>query len=1074
MNSKKMFKPSQLALATAFALGLAGQAAASETASSMRGAIVGPNGQAVSDATITIIHQPTGTVTELDANDNGIFNARGLRVGGPYAVVISSDTFQDEYQEGLYIGVGEALRLNTQLKTNDGVERIVVSGSSLPFRTAGSNSEFGEDDIASAPGTNRDLKDVLRQNPMANVSSDGSRMSVAGINPKFNSFVVDGVGQNDDFGLASNGYPTQRSPISIDAVESVALNTSPMSARYGGFSGAQVNAVTKSGTNELSGTMFYEYAGDNLAGKPEQTNGNRSAQDFEESTFGGTIGLPLIKDRLFFFGSYERFDSPRDNYYGASDDPNFDRDSGVNSEQLERVIAAAAGYGLNDLGDYARQQNSKDEKILAKLDWNINDDHRASYTYQRTDGQSTSGTSTSSSFRFASHWFETRQKLETHAFNLYSDWTHNLSTDLKVAYKDQRNEHNPVHDLGIGSVEITTVGDDGQNKSIIFGTERSRHANELDNQNLEIRFVADYQLGDHALAFGVQHNRLDIFNQFAQDALGRFRFDSIENFENGQLDRFDWKGTRSGDIDDAGASFDMNTTALFVENTWDVTYDLELTFGLRYERIGMSDTPELNENFVKRYAGETHHGVYVSENIGNTTTFDGQDIWLPRFGAKYQLTDDIALRGGVGRFAGGYPNVWMSNSFSNDGHTLLTGSGWRSDAWGDWDGQFTLPDEHWGELPEGSEGFVNAIDENFKLASDWRFNLGFDANLDLGLLGDNWYFGGEYLYIKRENDIKYVDLARKAVERDGEHAADFTGRKLYQNYDYLTEEVCSASYGCRYDLMLTNADEDGYSEVLSLALSKQFDNGLRFSAAYAHQNVKEGNQGSSSTANSNYEFAWSDYDRHSTALGTSPYEQKHRVTMTLGYDAELLAGYNSSFNFFYEATSGDNYSYTMRGCGMDCGSLNADAAWNDGNVLAYIASQADIDAGRVILDGMTQDQYFAAVNGAGLTHGAYAPKGAGNLDWNHRLDFRFLQQLPGFTANHRAEMYFDISNVLNLLNSDWGQQQYSQYGSKRLMDYSYDAVNDTYTYSSLNTGDAGTVSQRASAWEMKLGVRYRF
>lgn len=1052
-HKMKSFKSKKIALAIALSLTVAGQASASETASSMRGAIVGPAGHAVTDATITIIHQPTGTVTEVEVNESGLFHARGLRVGGPYAIAISSDVFQDEYQDNVFLNVGETLRLNTELKTSQNMERMVITGASVPFRTSGANSEFSEQDIANAPGVSRDLKDVLRQNPMANVSADGVTLSVAGLNPKFNSFVVDGVSQNDDFGLNANGYPTQRSPISIDAVESVALNTSPFSARYGGFSGAQINAVTKSGTNEISGTVFVEHTSDSLAGSPYSLDGEKITQDFEENTWGATLGMPIIKDKLFFFGSYESFDSPQQASYGPAG-AGYPNDNDVTIEEVNRIQGIARDvYGLNDIGGYSASPIEQDEKILAKLDWNINDDHRASYTYQYTQGNMTNGMTSNSSYDFnlSSMWYNKRETLKTSSFNLYSDWTDDFSTDFKVAYKDQRAENNQITPTGIGEVQINT-----EHGGVRFGTEQNRHANELDNQNLEIRLVADYFMGDHQLSFGAQYNDLSIFNLYGRHALGTWQFDSIEDFQNGVVNRFNYRGTESGDIRDGAAEFGIKNTALFIEDVWEVNYDLELTFGLRYEQINMSDSPEYNENFDDRYG------------FDNTATMDGQNILLPRVGAKYTLTDDVVLRGGFGRYTGGSPNVWMANSFSNDGVSMLDLGYWDPS----WDLDF-------GQVPGGAQdalvggdGWVNALDHDFKMSSDWRISVGFDSTWDFGeTLGDDWYFGGEFLYIKRENDIKYVDLARRAIlDGEGNNVTDFNGRIMYEHFDALTGETCTSN--CRTDLLLTNADEDGYSKVLTFSLSKRFDNGLRYSSSYTYQDVQEGNQGSSSTANSNYEYIVTDYDRHSTTMGTSPYEQKHRFVTTLGFDAEIFSGYNSSFNLFYEASSGDNVSYMMNGTyDGDGNNLRANGT---GAYLAYIPTMADIDLGRVVLDGINQADFFAAMNKFGLSGGSFAGKGAGSTDWNHRMDFRFVQELPGFTDKQNGELYFDVKNVLNLLNSDWGQQTYVGHSTHRLVDFSYDQDNDVYTYSKLNDNNAESINARASAWEIKLGMRYRF
>ncbi|WP_119967888.1 TonB-dependent receptor [Shewanella japonica] len=1050
-------KISRLALATCFALGVVSlPATASQTASNIRGHIVGPMGNAVTDATITIIHEPTGTVTEVPVGADGQFAARGLRVGGPYIIKVGSDEFADDVEQGLFLNVGETLRFNRELKSAADIERIGVVGNANYYRSAGSNSEFGADDIANSPSINRDLKDVLRQNPMAVVGNDGISMSVAGINPRFNTFVVDGVSQNDDFGLNSNGYPTQRSPISIDAVESVALNTSPFTARSGGFSGAQVNAVTKSGTNELSGTMFWETTNDSMAGDgKDQITGEALKQDFEETTFGGTIGFPLIKDKLFFFGSYENFDAPQAAEWGPAG-AGFPNDSNVTLDELNRINSIASSvYGLDNIGSYNATPQEKDEKILAKLDWNINDDHRASLTYQKTVGNMTNRVSDTEGYlNLSSYWYDKEEDFESYAAIVYSDWSHDFTTEFKVAYKDTVSSSNPVDNLGIGQVAVRT-----DNGTVTFGTERSRQSNELDNQNLEVRFVGDYYLDEHKIGFGFQYNSIDVFNLFAQDTMGTWDFDSIEDFERGIVDRFRYQNALSGNPDDVAAQFNMETLALFLEDTWEINYDLEMTFGVRYERIMMSDSPELNSNFVDRYG------------FANNSTMDGLDIWLPRIGLNYVLTDDVTLRGGVGRYSGGYPTVWMSNSFSNDGNSLLSYTGGWNDAWG-------TPD--FGNVPGeaqdglvGGDGNTNSLDPNFELPSDWRVSVGFDSTWDLGALGQDWFFGGEFLYIQKENDVTWVDLSRRKVRTDD------TGRVIYETWDPLANNG-QGGHTERSDLMLTNADTDGSSKTLSFSLAKNWDMGLNMRFGYAYNQVDEGNQGSSSTAGSNYQYPIVGADRNGTTMGPGYYETPHRFTLSLGYDTELFAGYNSSFNMFYEARQGNPMSWVLgsyndRGFGDQ-----GDYAYSDA-YLPYIPTGAD-DANVEYAGGLTYEEFKKAIDelGLGKYAGGLIDKGTHNQPWVHQLDFRFTQELPGFTQKHKGMLYFDVKNVLNLLNDDWGKVQYQSYGNKVLVDHSYDAETGVYTYSTpfgqdgIDTSNFNTYDINQSAWQIKVGVKYMF
>ncbi|RLV61193.1 TonB-dependent receptor [Parashewanella curva] len=1042
-------KISSVALALCMAYGLAAPAMA-DTASNMRGHITNTSGVAVTDVTVSIVHEPTGSIRKVKVDSNGNFSARGLRVGGPYKIILDSESLADDTIEGVYLNVGETFRLNRSLSSQDQIESFSVVGSASLVDYADANY-FGAQAIENSPSIDRDLKDTLRQNPFAVVSDggDGSILSVAGLNPKYNSFVVDGVTQNDDFGLNGNGYPSQRSPISVDAVQSVALDIAPFSARKGGFSGAQVNVVTKSGTNEVEGSVFYEYSSDKLAGrKAENDEGDVLENRFQEKTYGLTLGMPIIEDKLFFFGSYEKFDAPTVQEYT----PGGANPTKTTPEQLAQVKQIAANkYGLSNIGVADNTPVEKDEKLLLKVDWTINDAHRASFTHQSTVGNRTHNTSNSRRLNLSSNQYDKEEDLKTYSFNLYSDWNDDFSTEFKIAHKNTQTSQQPVENLNIGHVQVDT----DRGVSVHFGTDQYRQANALENQNLEVYFAGDYLLEEHSIGFGFQFNKLDVENLFVPAQKGYWRFFSIADFEAGKVGRFAYNNAASKNLDQLSAKIDMSTLALFVEDTWTVTDDLELNFGLRYEKIFVSNEPQLNQNFVKRYG------------FANNATLDGKDILLPRIGFNYTLTDDITVKGGIGRFSGGKPTVWIANTLSGDGVTRLSNFRWNKTVPQNFD---TIPSDIHSGL-KGGDGNVDALAPDFKLPSDWRFNLGVNSEWNWGILGDKWEVAADFLYIKQENDVAWKDLARQSQGKDS------TGRTVYRTCDFLKphgpNDDCSTS---RYDILFTNAKNNGHSATIALTLAKEWDNGFRFRTSYAHNRVKEGFPGTSSQASSNYKHTATAYDRNEAYVGTGRYETPHNFNITLGYQTELFSGYKTNVNLFYNARKGRPLSLTMIPV-RNGGFKEQSRLFSFGAYLPYLPTGAD-DAKVNYEDGFSYADLKKVIDELGISkyQGQILPKGVLNSPWTRQLDLNFSQEIPGFSEEHRGVLYFNIRNVLNMLNKDWGINKRSRFGNKAILEFDYNPQTKSYTYGprEFDSKTYDEINSRRSNWEMKVGIKYKF
>ncbi|MCH8500649.1 MAG: TonB-dependent receptor [Aliidiomarina sp.] len=1078
----KTTKLTRIAAAVALTLGMSGVAMA-ETSSSMRGQIVGPQGEVVANTRVIIQHVPSGTVTTVNTNNQGIFTASGLRVGGPYLVIIDSEVYEGKTLEDIFLQLGDQYRLSAQLdERREQYERITVTGRAINTTSlqAGSSSTWGAQEIQNMPAFDRDLKDVVRQNPLATDLGDNNRsLTVGGNNPRYNSITVDGIGQNDDFGLNSGGYPTNRSPISIDAIEQVSIQSVPFNARYSGFAGARINAVTRSGTNDFRGSVFYEFANDSMAGRPKasryQKGANRPALDYKEVTYGFSLGGPILQDRLFFFVNYENYEEPTSIGQGPAGS-NAVETKNIDPSVISRVQQIARDvYGV-DAGDWNVQPEQKDEKILVKLDWNINNDHRASFTYQRAEDAAANNTMTGglTSLNLNSHWYARTQKMDNFALQVYSNWTNNFSTEFKASVKDVATGQDPMLGRNFGQVQVRFTADEnpaGNAGQINIGPDRSRHANSLETTTTELQLHGEYLWGAHQTQFGIEHQTIDVFNEFVQDALGSFVFLSLADFENRFASTINYENAFTNNVADAAANFEYGSTSLYIQDTWDVNWDLTLSFGLRYERFSSSDRPAFNQNFFDRYG------------FSNENNMDGLDLWLPRFSFNYEFNDNITIRGGAGLFSGGRPNVWISNAYSNDGVTKVQAPQLENVENADIK---NVPQQMRDSLQAG-DGDTTPIDPNFKMPYDTRYSLAVDySELDLGLLGGGWFASAEVIYTDKNREVAWTNLAKAPLLDDnGNQVTSAGGRPLYVSWDPLAGPRPTTIGGFntnRMDVLLTNVS-GGRSIVSTLSLGNSWDNGVSFRASYTNQDVKDITSGGSSTAHSNYNFQTA-IDKNNPTVGRASYEIEHRFMASLNYNTELFAGYRTNIGLFWDRTSGRPYSYALdafrfRGFG-DGSSQNL---WSSTNYLPYIPSGPNDPAVRYT-GGLTYEEFAGWLDAANLTQfaGGYAVRNEGNRGpWNTNLDLRIEQEIPGFMKGHKGAIYLDIRNFLALIDNTNQRHtvSFSDTGV-RLASVGIDPETGQYIYGLPFGGFDGTgatatrYNARASTWSAKIGIRYRF
>ncbi|WP_024611126.1 TonB-dependent receptor [Pseudoalteromonas sp. TB64] len=1037
---KTQLRKTALSLAIAACVSVSGAAIANETTSAIKGQITGPSGNPAAGTKITILHVPSGSVKTTEVNDAGYFTAKGLRVGGPYRVIVDSDIYADQEFNNIILNIGNDYPVNASLESISNIEQIVVTGAPISAMSGGSGpaSTFTLTDLENTPAINRDLKDIIRIDPRVAIDDSRGTINCGGGNPRFNSLTLDGVRMNDNFGLSSNGYPTIRAPFSFDSIEQVAVELAPFDVQYGGFTSCNINAVTKSGGNEVHGGVFFDYTNDSLKGdKIEGEDVDNGS--YNEKRYGFNVGLPLIKDSLFLFTSYEKLEGVAQFNY----DPLGSSVSASDLARIQQITQDVYGYNAGTMPPSAPVE---DEKILIKLDWNINEDHRANLIYNHNDGFTLSQSDTGSTrLSLDSHFYEQGAELNSIIASLYSDWSDNFSTEIRLG-KSELDARVESLDAASSFGEFQIDTDDGG--TVYLGPDDSRQSNDLNYDTITAKIAGTYYLDQHTITAGYEYEELEVFNQFVQHTQGEWQFNSIDDYEAGIASAIFYNNAAgTNDPTDAAANFSYAQHTFYVQDEYSLTnIDASLTFGLRYDKYTSDDKPTLNQNYTDRYG------------FSNQATFDGIDLIQPRVGFEWYATDALEVRAGVGLFSGGNPNVWLSNSYSNDGITNISANQFGAidlfaspNANGGTPG-FDVPQSQFDAVagvPIGSgDSSTNAVDPDFELPSEWKYSIGATYTTE-----NDYVYALDFLYSDKRNAATTIDLG---ITDSG--LTTFDGRPILESVE-----------GRDGDLLLTNVNGDsGQSSVFSAAVSKAFDNGIRVQLSYAYTDADDVNPMTSSTASSNYgNLATS--NPLNPGVSSSDYEIPHRFTLNLGYTHEFFDGYDTRFNLFGEAYKGLPYSFTFDGDDGVFGDVNS----NRSRQLLYVPLVNDPN----VVYNMSADEiseFNDFIDSEGLKRGEISGRNTQNSDWFVKFNFKLTQEVPGFMEGHKGEAFFVIDNLTNLLNDDWGVLNKGPFVGAEMISVGTDDQG-RYVYSGFNPNNANTTVQRdASLWELRVGVRYTF
>jgi len=1004
------------AAALSLSVALAAPAAAQETSSSLRGTVETASGP-VAGAAVTVTHVPSGTVSRTTTDASGNFGANGLRVGGPYTVEVTADGFDSTQVTDLFLQAGQPFRLPITLEDT----AIVVTASSVKGAVEQSNgpiTALNREAIEGAASINRDIRDLARRDPLVTLDLTNARtIEVAGNNGRLNRFSVDGVQMSDDFGLNNGGLPTSRGPVPFDAIEQFSVKVAPFDIAEGDFQGGAVNVILRSGGNKFHGGAFFTYTDDSLTGN--RTRGRDVNLDFDSKQYGANLSGPLIKDKLFFMLAYEKTKEtdPFDSGFG----PGFaNQVPGLTQAVIDQVSSIAQSrYGYDTLG-LSPNATEEDEKIIGKLDWNISDTQRASLTYIRNVGtqqfQQNTFLTTPFALGFQSNGYELAEEVNSGAFELNSTWSDSFSTTFRASYRDYNRDQTPFGGRDFAQMEVctdpvatsasTATGCNGTR--LFFGPDVSRHSNDLNTENLSFDLTARLDAGNHSFRLLAGYTDVSVYNLFVQRSLGDFYFDSLADFAAGNANRLRYgNAVPSLDPDDAAARFSTQNYTVGIQDDWQVTPDLTLSLGVRYDLFGNDVKPPLNPNFLARYG------------FHNRETFNGRDVLQPRFGFNWQATDKLIVRGGVGIFSGGTPDVYLSNSFSNTG--LLTNSvdinrsncaaSATCNALNGLTGG-TIPASVDTFLIGGSQSLAptDNIDPDLKVARKWKASLQADYEI-----GDGWFVGGQFLYDKNIYGYTWTDL------RSVPNGTLPDGRPRYNVLGPATTNR---------DLQLTNS-EKGRSFFATARFAKAWDFGLSIDGSYTYSNVKDEGAMTSSTSSSNYgNNAFVDPNR--AAYGRSIYEYTHQWKFSADFKRNFFGDNETRISLFGEYRSGRPYSATMLDNSGNRGTTFGTVG-NLGNMLLYVPT-AGGDS-KVSFDSPASETAFNnLISQLGLEkyRGRIVKKNSQTSPDFFKVDLHFSQEIPAFVGNAKFKLFADVENVLNLIDSDWG--------SLRQVDFPYNAA----------------------------------
>ncbi len=1119
MNNRIRVGVLPLAIATLLAT-VAVPALAQDTSSSISGRVLDASGQPVAGATVQIVHEPSGTTKIATTGADGRYAAQGLRVGGPFDVTVSKAGMPQVEQKNVYLQLAQDTAVNLTVggastKEAKDLGAVTVSATALAQTFTADNkgisTNISQRELDAVPAPDRSIQNIVRMDPRVVITDrERGEISAVGQNSRYNNITVDSMSANDPFGLNANGLPTLGTPISMDTIAEYNISTVNYDVAIRRGLGANVNAVTKSGTNQFHGSVYYSFQNDDMIGDNLQ---GASYKGFSRQWTGGaTLGGPIIKDKLFFFASLEKSTQiAAGSPYGPEDSGAGAPVIGLTSAQVDQIRdIAAQKYGMTNLGSVGGgNANLLDKRYLAKLDWNISNNHRASFTYSETKETKPIITGSPTNLRLSSAWYTTKVDNKSYALHFYDDWSDMFSTDTTVSYRNFDQHRGPYNGVSMPDVTVYPVAYGGPN--VEFGTEYSSQANVLKVKTWNAAWAGTLFAGDHTIKGGIDFERGEYYNLFLQNLFGSYVFEEtrdksnkvvatgLDNFLNGLYYQYRYNRPADGlSLADTAAAYNLNQWGVFLQDTWQVNNNLSVQYGVRVDIPLMTDRPLYNAKYA---------GVF---GRSNQTTINGNRVVQPRMSFNYAFDTGLMtqLRGGAGLFISNPPGVWLGNIFSNLGMTQTQyncGPGGAAPCRAEWPSAvlppFSPDPGHQLDGGAGGQMTVNTVSPGFRIPSAWKFSLGFDKELPWwGLIATV-----DYQHIKQRDAIWFQNLNTGAPtgalpdgrltfykdKNSGPLLLDQSalGLVVGSNGKALSNSTLANSNRAfsSANINLANSSK-GKADSLTLSLKKPFADGWTAMTGLTWGRSTEVSPGTSSVALSNYRYNYLTNPSENVA-STSNYSIPWRFIASLTWQHNFFGNYATTASAFFDSHSASPYSWVF---GNDA---NGDSFTND---LAFIPRPGQVE----FRPGTSQaliDQFYSYIQGNEYLRdhaGDIARRNGARAGWINQLDLSFSQEIPGIFAGNKGVVRLDIYNFGNLLNKHWGVEKRVGFpGGRALADfYGVDQATGKYIYN-IDCGGAKSCSNYiqnghyspqaipvyinnnddlAQRWSVLLTLRYKF
>ncbi|NEM98211.1 TonB-dependent receptor [Pontibacter burrus] len=1102
------------------------------TTSSINGSVKDASGEALIGATVKATHQPSGTVYGAATNIEGQFNIANMRVGGPYLVEVSYIGFQPTKYEGITLQLGRPYVLNATLaELGRELQEIVVSAdrsSVFNAQRTGAATNVSREQISSLPTISRSLTDFTRLTPQANNNG------FAGRDGRFNNVQIDGANFNNGFGLNSNLLPGGSSqPISIDAIEQVQVNIAPYDVRQSGFTGAGVNAVTRSGSNEFSGSVYGFYRNQDLVGYKVNGNDLPDPNETSSRTMGFRLGGPIIKNKLFFFVNAENIENVGTNPFAvnlwrpsedgvANPDQNIARTKRSDLEAVRNHLINTWGYDPGAFENYANDNGSKSNNFLARIDWNISDKHKLAVRYNQVIGQQSSlvngasgpqprsGGGNNSAFNrvsqnsiaFEKTMYSTDDIIRSGSIELNSTLSSRLSNQFLATYsriqqtRKSPSEIFPMVDIGDGS----GIANNTYSNYMTFGYELFTYGNDVLNNNYSILNNLTYLLGKHTITGGFAYESQKFGNQYIRLGTSYYRYNSVADFLTtgtpNEVAPIMFGLTYPYEGQDPYAPIVLGTGGIYVQDKYSVSNRLDITAGVR------ADIPVYMNDLT---ANPSIDNLVLLDQYGNPKKYTTSEwprtrvMLSPRIGFNYDAFGDgsLTVRGGTGLFSGRVPFVWLTNMPSNSGviQNNVEPNGYASVAGWIGDIRFNPDPYHWlkNTPPSAADVFIKnpkagvpnsfaLVDNEFRMPKVWRSSIGADYTIP----GTPLVATTDILFTKDINAAYQFGANRNQASQHMNYGGD--GENDYRAFwpGGANTAKYNAAAGANTGVVLTNTTVKGYSFSATAGLSLPERNGLYGGLYYTYTDAKDvsGNPGSNASS------AWTGNPTvngpNEQILSYSQYALPHNVVANLSFRKEYIGHLATTISVFYNGSHQGRFSY-IYGTDFNNDGINADLLYipNNSNNLNFV----DNKVGDITFTAQQQREAFDAFieNDKYLKtrRGQYAERNGALLPWLNRFDVKLVQDVFTNIGGKRNTLQFsaDIMNIGNLINSEWGIQKQSN-GAQNLLRSSYNANTGVRTFTMTTVSENGQtvlpknpyrdVTTVATTWYGQLGLRYIF